>query len=166
MFDIQHILSILPHRYPLLMVDRILELKPDWIVGIKNVTVNEPFFQGHFPGLPVMPGVLIIESMAQVGAVLLLTNATENGENFDDKVVLFTSIDHAKFRKPVVPGDQLRIELKVLKHKGSIWKVRARALVAGKLAAEAILMCHVAERSSLEGPDSPAARAPAKSGES
>ncbi|MDE2639870.1 MAG: 3-hydroxyacyl-ACP dehydratase FabZ, partial [Chloroflexota bacterium] len=93
MHDINHILSVLPHRYPLLLVDRIEEMGEDRIVGIKNVTANEPFFQGHFPELPVMPGVLIIESMAQVGAVLLLTHGPKRGENFADKVVLFSAIE-------------------------------------------------------------------------
>jgi len=159
MYDINHILSVLPHRYPFLLVDRIEEMREDWIVGIKNVTANEPFFQGHFPDLPVMPGVLIIESMAQVGAVLLLTYGPKRGENYDDKVVLFAGIEKARFRKPVLPGDQLRIELQVLKRKGSVWKVSARALVDGKPVADAQLMCHVADRTT-------AARVPAKGTES
>ena len=146
MYDIHHILSVLPHRYPFLLVDRIEEMREDWIVGIKNVTVNEPFFQGHFPDLPVMPGVLIIESMAQVGAVLLLTYGPKRGENFADKVVLFSSIEKARFRRPVRPGDQLRIELRVLKHKGPVWKVGARGLVDGNVVADATLMCHVADK--------------------
>jgi len=154
MYDINHIMSVLPHRYPFLLVDRIEEMREDWIVGIKNVTVNEPFFQGHFPDLPVMPGVLIIESMAQVGAVLLLTYGPKRGENYDDKVVLFAGIEKARFRKPVLPGDQLRIELQVLKRKGSVWKVSARALVDGKPVADALLTCHVADRTT-------AARSPA-----
>ncbi len=146
MHDINHILSVLPHRYPFLLVDRIEEMGDDRIVGIKNVTANEPFFQGHFPELPVMPGVLIIESMAQVGAVLLLTCGPKRGENFADKVVLFSAIEKARFRKPVLPGDQLRIELGVLKRKGNVWKVSARALVDDKPVADAVLMCHVADK--------------------
>lgn len=160
MYDINHILSVLPHRYPLLLVDRIEEMREDWIVGIKNVSVNEPFFQGHFPGLPVMPGVLIIESMAQVGAVLLLTFGPKRGENLEDKVVLFAGIEKARFRKPVLPGDQLRIELQVLKRKGNLWKVSARALVEGKPVAEAQLMCHVADRTTTARSPDTATKAP------
>ena len=152
MHDIHHILSVLPHRYPFLLVDRIEEMREDRIVGIKNVTANEPFFQGHFPELPVMPGVLIIESMAQVGAVLLLTYGPKRGENFADKVVLFSAIEKARFRKPVLPGDQLRIELGVLKRKGNVWKVSARALVDGKPVADAVLMCHVADKTTTARP--------------
>jgi len=152
MYDINHILSVLPHRYPFLLVDRIEEMREDWIVGIKNVTVNEPFFQGHFPELPVMPGVLVVESMAQVGAVLLLTFGPKRGENYDDKVVLFSGIEKAHFRKPVLPGDQLRLELQVLKRKGNVWKVSARALVEGKTVADALLMCHVADRTTTTRP--------------
>lgn len=149
MLDVQHILDVLPHRYPILLVDRIIEMRKDWIVGLKNVSVNEPFFQGHFPGLPLMPGVLIIESMAQVGAVLLLSDAEGNGEDYSSKIVLFSAIERARFRRPVVPGDQLRIELKVLKHRGNIWKVGAQALVDGRVAAEAELTCAVADKSAI-----------------
>jgi beta-hydroxyacyl-ACP dehydratase FabZ len=158
MLDIHQILKILPHRYPFLLVDRILEMRPDFIVGIKNVTMNEPFFQGHFPELPVMPGVLIIESMAQTGAVLLLSMGARQGESFENKLVLFTAIERARFRKPVVPGDQLRIEIQVLKNKGPVWKVEGRALVDDAVVAEAVLMCHVAEKAAV---DSAAPAAPA-----
>ena len=158
MLDIHQILKVLPHRYPFLLVDRILEMRPDFIVGIKNVTMNEPFFQGHFPELPVMPGVLIIESMAQTGAVLLLSMGARQGQSFENKLVLFTAIERARFRKPVVPGDQLRIEIQVLKNKGPVWKVEGRAMVEGAVVAEAILMCHVAEKAAV---DSGAPAAPA-----
>lgn len=165
MLDINQILSVLPHRYPMLLVDRIEEMEPDRIVGIKNVTANEPFFQGHFPGLPVMPGVLIIEAMAQVGAVLLLSTGPDQGEDFSDKVVLFSAIERARFRRPVVPGDQLRIELHVLRHKGSVWKVSARASVDGQLAAEALLMCNVAAKSAIGQPKAPSPAASKPQGE-
>jgi beta-hydroxyacyl-ACP dehydratase FabZ len=101
MMDIHKILRVLPHRYPFLLVDRILDIGPDFIIAIKNVTANEPYFQGHFPDLPVMPGVLLVESMAQTGAVMLLTVGAQKGENFDDKLVLFAAIENARFRKPV-----------------------------------------------------------------
>jgi beta-hydroxyacyl-ACP dehydratase FabZ len=142
MLDINQIRDILPHRYPMLLVDRILEVAEDSIVGLKNVTANEPFFQGHFPDYPVMPGVMIVETMAQVGAVLLLRCV----ENRDDKLVLFTTIEEAKFRKPVVPGDQLRVEMQVLKRRATVCKMRGKVTVDGKLVAEAILMCQLADR--------------------
>jgi beta-hydroxyacyl-ACP dehydratase FabZ len=140
--DIQWIRDILPHRYPFLLVDRIEELEPERIVGIKNVTINEPFFTGHFPDFPVMPGVLIIESMAQVAGVLVLSQI----EDRKTKLVLLASIEEAKFRKPVRPGDQLRIEMKVLKRKSSIAKMSGAATVNGAVVAEATMLCKLADR--------------------
>ena len=140
--DIQAIREILPHRFPMLLVDRIVEMEPDRIVGIKNVTVNEPFFAGHFPDFPVMPGVLIIEAMAQVAGVLVLKEI----ENRKEKLVLLASVDQAKFRRPVLPGDQLRIEMKVAKRKASVVKMYGQATVDGVVVAEAEVMCKLAER--------------------
>jgi len=133
--DINVIQKILPHRYPFLLVDRILEVSEKRVVGIKNVTINEPFFQGHFPGHPIMPGVLIIEAMAQVGGVGAL-NIKEN----IGKMAYFLSINNAKFRKPVVPGDRLVIEVNVLKAKLSVLQVHAVARVDGEVVTEADLM--------------------------
>ena len=146
-YVIMGIMKILPHRYPFLLVDRIIELEPDKrIVGLKNVTINEQFFQGHFPGAPVMPGVLIIEAMAQVAGVLIYRDMPEPERR--SKLVYFTGIDNAKFRRPVVPGDQLRIEMEVLSRRssGSFGKMSGRALVEGKLAAEAVVVFAVSER--------------------
>ena len=142
--DIQAIRDILPHRYPMLLVDRIEELEAERIVGIKNVTVNEPFFAGHFPDFPVMPGVLIIEAMAQVAGVLVLSTIPDRAT----KLVLLASVDEAKFRKPVRPGDQLRIEMNLLKRKSSIAKMSGTASVDGVVVAEAIMMCKLADRKS------------------
>jgi beta-hydroxyacyl-ACP dehydratase FabZ len=147
MLDINQIRDILPHRYPMLLVDRIVEVADDRIVGLKNVTANEPFFQGHFPCYPVMPGVLIVETMAQVGAVLLLRAV----EKRDDKLVFFTSIEQAKFRKPVVPGDQLRVEMQVLRRRATVCKMSGRVTVDGTLVAEAILMCQLADKPAPSG---------------
>lgn len=140
--DIQAIREILPHRYPMLLVDRIEELEPERIVGIKNVTVNEPFFMGHFPDFPVMPGVMIIEAMAQVAGVLVLSQI----EDRKNKLVLLASVNEAKFRKPVRPGDQLRIEMKVAKRKATIAKMFGTASVDGAVVAEAEMMCKLADR--------------------
>lgn len=132
--DSVEIQSILPHRYPFLLVDRIRELDPDRrIVGIKNVTINEPFFQGHFPGRPVMPGVLILEALAQVGGVLAFKSLGSVGR----PVVYLTGIDAAKFRKPVVPGDILRLEVDVLKKRAPFWKMQGKAFVDTELVCEA-----------------------------
>ena len=140
--DIQAIRDILPHRYPMLLVDRIEELETDRIVGIKNVTVNEPFFIGHFPEFPVMPGVMILECMAQVAGVLVLSQIPDR----KSKLVLLASVSEAKFRKPVKPGDQLVIEMKVSKRKATIAKMYGTATVAGVVVAEAEMMCKLADR--------------------
>jgi UDP-3-O-[3-hydroxymyristoyl] N-acetylglucosamine deacetylase/3-hydroxyacyl-[acyl-carrier-protein] dehydratase len=144
-FDINAIKRILPHRYPFLLVDKIVELKMDEkVVGIKNVTANEPFFEGHFPGQPVMPGVLILEAMAQTGGILLL-NGTENPGN---TLVMFMAIDNAKFRKPVIPGDQLVFELTMLSRKTRVCRMAGKAYVDGTLVAEAEMMATITERTS------------------
>jgi beta-hydroxyacyl-ACP dehydratase FabZ len=140
--DIQEIRDILPHRYPMLLVDRILELEEERIVGIKNVTVNEPFFIGHFPEFPVMPGVLVVEAMAQVAGVLVLKSVPDR----KNKLVLLASIEQAKFRRPVRPGDQLWIEMKVTKRKAAIAKMHGQATVNGVVVAEAELMCVLQDR--------------------
>lgn len=134
--DINAIQKILPHRYPFLLVDRMLEVTEKRVVGIKNVTINEPFFQGHFPGNPIMPGVLIIEAMAQAGGIGALNMKANLG-----KLAFFVSIDNARFRKPVVPGDVLRIEVDLLKMKLGMMKIHAIAKVGDDVAAEADLMC-------------------------
>jgi UDP-3-O-[3-hydroxymyristoyl] N-acetylglucosamine deacetylase/3-hydroxyacyl-[acyl-carrier-protein] dehydratase len=141
--DSQAILKILPHRYPFIMVDRILDLIPqERVVGVKNVTINEPFFQGHFPDHPIMPGVLILEAMAQVGGVLLL-NTESDPEN---KLVYFTGLDRVKFRKPVRPGDQVRFEVEMLKYRQSLCKMAGKAFVANELVCEAELSAAVVNR--------------------
>ena len=140
--DSTEIQSILPHRYPFLLVDRIEELEiGKRVIGIKNVTVNEPFFQGHFPGRPIMPGVLIIEAMAQVGGVLAFKSANQGGA----KLVYFMGIDKAKFRKPVLPGDRLRFVVDILKARHPYWKMRGEAYVEDSLVCEAELMAMVTD---------------------
>ncbi|MBO0860259.1 MAG: 3-hydroxyacyl-ACP dehydratase FabZ [Chloracidobacterium sp.] len=140
---IDEIQSIIPHRYPMLLIDRVLELEPlKRIVAIKNVTANEQVFQGHFPGTAVFPGVLIIEAMAQAGAVLLFREVTER----DSKLLYFAGIEEAKFRKPVLPGDQLRLEVTVIKYKMGFAKLRAEAYVDGQLVTEAIISSALADR--------------------
>ena len=140
--DINEIMSFLPHRYPFLLVDRIIEFeKNKRIVGIKNVTINEPFFQGHFPGHPIMPGVLLLEAMAQVGGVLAFKSA-----GVENSLVYFIGIDKAKFRSPVVPGDQVKFVLEVLKNRRSIWVFKGAAFVEDKLVAEAELKATIMER--------------------
>ena len=143
--DIGRIMDVLPHRYPFLLVDRIIEVEGrQRIVGIKNVTINEPFFQGHFPGHPVMPGVLIIEAMAQVGGMLLLSYF--EGQNIDDKVVYFMSLDNVKFRRPVIPGDQIRFELEMLSFRGKTCKMKGEGYVDGQLVVEAEMMASVVDK--------------------
>jgi len=142
--DIMQIMQIMPHRYPLLLIDRILSLEEHRVVGIKNVTINEPFFNGHFPGHPIMPAVLIIEAMAQCGGVLLLNTV----ERPKDKLVYFMGINNAKFRRPVRPGDQLRFELNLLRLKQRICKMEGKAYVHGDLVAEAELLSSIVERDS------------------
>src|ERR1700676_3836944 len=136
LLDIQAIRDILPHRYPMLLVDAILELEEERIVGIKNVTVNEPFFVGHFPDFPVMPGVLIVEAMAQVAGVLVLSQIPDR----KSKLVLLASVEQAKFRRPVRPGDQLRIEMILAKRKTTIAKMFGTASVGGVVVAEATML--------------------------
>jgi beta-hydroxyacyl-ACP dehydratase FabZ len=140
---IHEILKILPQRYPFLLVDRILETDGSThMVGLKNVTINEPFFQGHFPDHPVMPGVLLVEALAQVGVVLLLFG----DKNRNAKLVYFSGIDKCRFRQPVVPGDQLRIEVTVLKQRDRYYKMKGQALVDGNIAVEAELSCSIIDR--------------------
>ena len=141
--SITDIMAILPHRFPLLLIDRVIELqRRKRIVAIKNVTVNEPFFTGHFPGYPIMPGVLVVEAMAQAGGTLLLTEFPDR----ERKLILFTGIERAKFRRPVAPGDQLRIEVDVLVWRTTAGKMQGKAFVDGKLACEAVISCAVANR--------------------
>ena len=147
MIGIQEILNILPHRYPFLLVDRILEMETGKrVVGIKNVTINEPFFQGHFPGHPIMPGVLLLEAMAQTGGVLAMRSAEAEGMDIKTKVIYFMTIDKAKFRKPVLPGDQIRFELELMKSRANIRGFKAQALVDGAVVAEAELMAMIVDK--------------------
>ena len=141
--DINEIQAILPHRYPFLLLDRIVEVEPlKRIVALKNVTANEWFFEGHFPGAPVMPGVLIIEAMAQAGGVLLFREVPDR----ETKLLYFTRIEEAKFRRPVVPGDQLRLEVTVLKYKMGYCKLRAEAYVEDQLVAEALVASSLVDK--------------------
>jgi 3-hydroxyacyl-[acyl-carrier-protein] dehydratase len=150
LLDITQIQAILPHRYPFLLVDRIIEYDPGKrVVGIKNVTLNEPYFAGHFPGAPVMPGVLIVEAMAQTAGVMMLANIPDR----DSKLVFFTGIDNARFRRPVVPGDQLRLELTVLRLRPRYIRLRGEAYVEGLLVAEAEITSALVERSLVERSD-------------
>jgi beta-hydroxyacyl-ACP dehydratase FabZ len=143
LLDANAIRKILPHRPPFLLVDRIVELIPGKrVVGLKNVSINEPYFVGHFPDFPVMPGVLIVEAMAQTGGILALAT----GEDHSDKLVFFASIEKARFRRPVVPGDQLRMEVDVLSKKSSFIRMEGKSYVEGEVAAEAIMICAITQR--------------------
>ena len=141
MMNVLEIMKRLPHRYPFLLVDRIIDIQPNVsITGIKNVTINEPFFQGHFPGQPIMPGVLMVEAMAQVAGVLAFSSGVEA------KSVFFMSIEKAKFRRPVVPGDQLKMEIKVLHQRGNVWKFSGEAKVDDKTVSEAEFTAMMSDR--------------------
>lgn len=142
--DIGDIMAILPHRFPFLLIDRLMEIeRKKRIVALKNVTINEPFFAGHFPNFPIMPGVLIVESIAQAGGALLLTEIPDR----ESKLMVFTGIERAKFRRPVLPGDQLRIEVNVLNWRPRYARMEGRVTVEGKLACEAIVTCQLVPRS-------------------
>jgi len=142
-FDINEIMKILPHRYPFLLIDRITEItRTKRIVAVKNVSVNEPFFIGHFPAGPIMPGVLVVEAMAQAGGVLLLIEFPDR----EHKLLLFTGIERAKFRRPVTPGDQLRIEVEVLVWRGNAGRMQGKAYIGDKVACEAVVTCRLLDR--------------------
>jgi 3-hydroxyacyl-[acyl-carrier-protein] dehydratase len=142
--DIEQIKQLIPHRYPFLMIDRIVELVPDVrAVGIKNVSINEPYFQGHFPTQPIMPGVLIIEAMAQTSAILVVHTM---GEDAEGRIVYFMSIDSARFRKPISPGDTVHIHVEKLQSRGRVWKFSGRAMVEGTLMAEATFAATIADK--------------------
>jgi 3-hydroxyacyl-[acyl-carrier-protein] dehydratase len=154
--DIVKIMSILPHRYPFLLIDRIVEMeRKTRIVALKNVTINEPHFAGHFPEYPIMPGVLMVEAIAQAGGALLLTEIPDRA----DKLMVFTSIDSAKFRRPVVPGDQLRIEVTVLNWRATAVRMKGVATVEGKIACEATIMCALVPRAAKQPAEAPSPEA-------
>ena len=141
--NIGELLNLLPHRYPMLLIDRVVEIvRTKRIVAIKNVTINEPFFAGHFPGYPIMPGVLIVEAMAQAGAALLFIEVKER----NDKLLVFTGIERARFRRPVMPGDQLRIEVDVLAFRGTAGRLQGKAYVGDKLVCEGVVTCRLLPR--------------------
>ena len=141
--DINQIMEILPHRYPFLLIDRVVEVvRRQRIVALKNVTINEPFFQGHFPGFPIMPGVLMVEAMAQAGGALLLTEIPDR----DSKLMVFTGIERARFRRPVTPGDQVKIAVEVLAWRSTAVRMEGKAYVGDKLAAEAVITCRLVPR--------------------
>jgi 3-hydroxyacyl-[acyl-carrier-protein] dehydratase len=151
--DISQIMAILPHRYPFLLIDRVLELeRKERIVAIKNVTINEPFFQGHYPGFPIMPAVLLVEAIAQTGGALLLTEI----EDRENKLMLFAGVDSARFRRPVTPGDQLRIEVKVKNWRPKFVRMSGSITIDGKLCCDAIVTCAIIDKQAKE----PAAAAP------
>jgi len=156
--EIGDIMAILPHRFPFLLIDRLMEIeRKKRIVALKNVTINEPFFAGHFPNFPIMPGVLIVESIAQAGGALLLTEIPDR----ESKLMVFTGIERAKFRRPVVPGDQLRIEVNVINWRPRAVKMEGRATVDGKLACEATVMCQLVPRAAQAPAAGAAATEPA-----
>ena len=158
--NIGELMKILPHRYPMLLIDRVVEMvRAKRIVAIKNVTLNEPFFTGHFPDYPIMPGVMIVEAMAQAGAALLFTEVRER----DGKLLVFTGIERARFRRPVTPGDQLRIEVDVLAYRGNAGRLQGKAYVEGKLACEAVVTCRLLDRRT-GGAAQPTAAEPAGEG--
>lgn len=147
-WDIEWIMSVLPHRYPILLVDRVLEMEPKKrIVALKNITINEPVFLGHFPGRPVMPGVMLIEGLAQAGGLLLLHDMP----NREDKLIFFGGIEQAKFRRPVVPGDQVRYEVEVLRLRSTFCRLSGKVLVDGQLAAEAVISSAMVDRQQQKG---------------
>ncbi len=153
--NIGQIMEYLPHRYPFLLIDRVIEFeRAKRIVAIKNVTINEPFFNGHFPGYPIMPGVLVVEAMAQAGCILLLNEVADR----EKKLVLFSGIEAAKFRRPITPGDQLRLEIEVISFRSRGGRMEGKAYVDGKLACEATLTCAVVPRQVREA----ASEAPAE----
>ena len=147
-FDIQEIMDLLPHRYPFLLIDRVIEFeRGKRLVAVKNVTINEPFFQGHFPGYPIMPGVLVVEAMAQAGAILMMAEIADR----HSRLVVFTGIERAKFRRPVTPGDQIRFEIEALSMRSRAGRMEGKASVDGKLACEATLTCQMVPRSRDRG---------------
>jgi 3-hydroxyacyl-[acyl-carrier-protein] dehydratase len=152
--DILEIMSLLPHRYPFLLIDRVVEMeRKQRIVAIKNVTINEPHFQGHFPGYPIMPGVLMVEAIAQTGGALLLNEIPDR----DQKLMVFTGIENARFRRPVLPGDQLRIEVTVMQWRSRAVKMQGSITVDGKLVCDATVMCQVVPRVTKKAaPEAPA----------
>jgi len=155
-FDIQEILGLLPHRYPFLLIDRVIEFeRGKRLVAIKNVTFNEPHFQGHFPNVPIMPGVLVIEAMAQAGAIIMMSEIPDR----EKKLAVFTGIEKAKFRNQVTPGDQLRIEVDVLAFRSRMGRMEARATVDGKLACQATLSCAIVPRTRETEPAAEAVKA-------
>lgn len=138
--DIRQIMETIPHRYPFLLIDRVVSVEGNRLVAIKNVTINEPFFAGHFPGFPIMPGVLIVEAMAQAGGYLALH---QGGEAIGERKVFFLTIDKARFRKPVVPGDQIRFEIEIEQRRGTIWRVDGKAFVDDTLVCDAVLQAMI-----------------------